>query len=280
MPSEAMANVKISEDRKPPMMGNRPVDKIYQDLFIMQDDNELTETFITKKRALFAELPPPNHLESQKLDMIYSSLREKIREKVPRDTVQTFEELLDAAKRAEESMKPKKRIRCNFCRHVGHTADECRKKADVNNGSSAPGERKFGGRLTIKFQIDDIWDEGILGTAAESCVASHKLYTQLKARGYRFTQCRDIVNSLGSREMDFLRVSCNIKLCGRIIPTTFVIFPEANEPDTYLGIPFLMHITFGPEYWYFNDNPTKTYPVTREKPRNDNIARIGLLTFG
>ncbi|XP_047990700.1 activity-regulated cytoskeleton associated protein 1-like [Leguminivora glycinivorella] len=111
-----MANVNVSE---------KPAHEIFQELLIIkQKDNEPIDTFIAKKKALFAQLPY-NLLESQKLDMIYSTLNDKIQEMVPRDAVQTFDELLEAAKPTQ----PKKRMRCNFCRHAGHTADECRKKA-------------------------------------------------------------------------------------------------------------------------------------------------------
>lgn len=275
--SEAMAKVNISENHKPPNKGKKPAHEIYQDLLVKQKDNELTETFIAKKKALFAQLPPPNLLESQKLDIMYSSLHDKILEKVPRDTVQSFDELLDAAKRAEEAMKPKKRIRCNFCRHTGHTADVCRKKAAPD--SCVEKVRRW----TIRFQIDDIIDEGIVGTAAAACVASHSLYTKLKARGYKFIKCREFVNTLCSREeTDFLKVTCNVKFGDRTIPMEFVVFPKACETENLLGRPLLrqLGLDFGNNIWCFGDEPTKTYPLLKEKPSNDNILRSGLLYFG
>ncbi|XP_063534861.1 uncharacterized protein LOC134744860 [Cydia strobilella] len=255
------------------MKGKKPAHEIYQDLFIKQKDNELTETFIAKKKTLFAQLAPSNLLESQKLNIMYSSLHDKILEKVPRDTVQTFEELLEAAKRAEESMKPKKRIRCNFCRHVGHTADVCRKKADTDSDIG------IGRRWTIRFQIDDVIDEGIVGTAAAACVASHALWNKLKARGYRFTQCHDLVNG---EETDFLKVTCNVKFGDRTIPMEFVVFPKGTASENLLGTPLLrqLGVDFGNDIWFFRDEPTKIYPLLKEKPRNDNILRIGLLQFG
>lgn len=88
----------------------RPPYEVYHQIFsVKQDDHIPTEMFIKQKRALFDELPR-THSEEVQIDMIYSLLKSKIRKKIPRESIVTFDQLICAARRVEYSGY-KKRLR-------------------------------------------------------------------------------------------------------------------------------------------------------------------------
>ncbi|CAK9806345.1 Activity-regulated cytoskeleton associated protein 1 [Anthophora plagiata] len=126
----------------------KPAYQIYAEIFGSKQDAETaTDTFITQKRALLADLPYQQPEEAE-MDMIYSLLRVQLREKIPRDSVRTFDELIGKARSLEEIEKeinrarqqketrtaPKKpqpdeiQSRCSHCRMRGHTIEECRRR--------------------------------------------------------------------------------------------------------------------------------------------------------
>ncbi|KAL0895193.1 hypothetical protein ABMA27_013636 [Loxostege sticticalis] len=111
-----------------------------------QDKNTLTEIFISKKRALIAKLSGPAPTEQQQIDMVYGQIRYEIRKKLVRDTLTDFDDMLEKVREiernlaekglgnsenlTEKSEKPmKSKIRCSYCRVLGHSIDVCRKKA-------------------------------------------------------------------------------------------------------------------------------------------------------
>lgn len=65
----------------------------YQITHEVQEANVTTEAFIARKRALFSLAPPPAFTESQQIDLIFSLIRLDIRNRMPRDTVPTFNKL-------------------------------------------------------------------------------------------------------------------------------------------------------------------------------------------
>ncbi|XP_026475506.1 activity-regulated cytoskeleton associated protein 2-like [Ctenocephalides felis] len=91
------------------------------------------------KNVLLAALPPPIHTEEQQIDMIYELLNIRFRERIPRDSFETFEELQRKAREVEQNMheasvmKPKSNStysnQCTFYNRRGHMATECRKMA-------------------------------------------------------------------------------------------------------------------------------------------------------
>lgn len=84
--------------------------EIYYKIFsVKQDEYVSTEIFIKQKQDLFYQLPRP-HSEEAQIDMIYSLLRPKIQMKVPRQSIVTFDQLIEAARRLEHK-KYKKRVR-------------------------------------------------------------------------------------------------------------------------------------------------------------------------
>ncbi|KAL0860154.1 hypothetical protein ABMA27_010461 [Loxostege sticticalis] len=122
---------------------------IYQEIVQTSQDRQSTETFIAEKRALIAQLPETHRLvEDQLIDLVYGQLRLDIRERVARDHVTTFDELLEKAREVERHMKEKSNLyqrppaptsrgkRCNFCRIPGHSAEACRKKAQTEQNEA------------------------------------------------------------------------------------------------------------------------------------------------
>lgn len=125
--------------------------KIYLEVFkTRQEDAAATGAFLTKKRALLAKLNQAQPEEVQ-LDMVYGLLHVDIRDRVPRTSVQTFDELRTAARNVEIHLQEKrvttgprnredppkqgKKVRCTFCRSLGHTAETCRKKKATHTTS-------------------------------------------------------------------------------------------------------------------------------------------------
>ncbi|XP_022836889.1 uncharacterized protein LOC111364267, partial [Spodoptera litura] len=122
-----------------------------------QEGSITTEAFIAKKRAMFALLPPPKLTETQQIDLIFALIRLEVRNRMPRDSVPTFDKLLETARGIEETLqeyavsskcselsvnnnpqgkKPKQK--CTFCKNPGHTADVCRKKKRAEGTLSVP----------------------------------------------------------------------------------------------------------------------------------------------
>lgn len=111
--------------------------RVYRELFSReQDDKESTELFISKARALISQLPD-QLTEKVQVDMIYGLLHRRIRKRLPRESVETFSELLKRAKSIEQPLEEnirdgktsnapdKKRIRCGYCKTNGHDIGGC-----------------------------------------------------------------------------------------------------------------------------------------------------------
>lgn len=118
-----------------------PAYKIYQDVFASrQDENTPTGQFIAEKRSLLAQLETPL-AEIMQLDMLYGLLTLAVRDKVPRESVNSFADLLTKARLVNSArtnpvtqeitphQTKRTKNRCQFCRNVGHDVSVCRKKA-------------------------------------------------------------------------------------------------------------------------------------------------------
>ncbi|XP_073841546.1 activity-regulated cytoskeleton associated protein 2-like [Musca autumnalis] len=101
-----------------------------------QQNKEHTDNFICKKRLLFSQLKVPVAEEVQ-INIVFGLLNTNIRERVRRDDVKTFEDLLSACIEAEllllethtkqdKQKSERKTVRCSFCNFTNHTVDECR----------------------------------------------------------------------------------------------------------------------------------------------------------
>lgn len=103
---------------------------------------ESTDSFICRKRRLFSQLSEKLS-ENIMINMVFSQLNISIREKLSRDSVRSFQELLQKARDIEmfleENKMPKPRqesfdkpanIKCSYCRKKNHTIDTCYKKIE------------------------------------------------------------------------------------------------------------------------------------------------------
>lgn len=155
---EANTWVKACQLIKNAFSPPKPAWRVYTEIFAnTQLENEAIDTFITRKRHLFSQLSDV-HTEPVQINIIYGQLNLYIREKVARNNVTTFTELLQLGRIAEQNRleqqtgttvsdvkqernkKVKSTKRCDYCHYMGHTADVCRKKQSVvamNNAQKA-----------------------------------------------------------------------------------------------------------------------------------------------
>ncbi|XP_047021036.1 uncharacterized protein LOC124631004 [Helicoverpa zea] len=337
----------------------RPGYQLYQNVVnIKQGEDELTEVFVAKKRALIAQMPEP-HSETQQIDMIYGQLRYKIRVKMPRDTVNTLDALVKAArgieqllvekkipeegtKKEEETGKvPFKKKRCTYCRLPGHSIETCRKKEkkDLASGTSdasvakpAPKNVAMGtqapspstptfacygcgtpgvvrskcttcanakpkvGRAEVSFcsintadvrarpivgiAIGKITGNAYVDTCAKTSVASYALYKCLRRLGFAF-QTQQLMVKLAdgtTTQRDVLTVEAPVSICYRVVPTTFIVFPEARESRTLLGIGFIedakMVLNVPQKTWHFEDHPGDVFDLQDEDAEEISLAKM------
>ncbi|XP_028041786.1 uncharacterized protein LOC114251642 [Bombyx mandarina] len=84
----------------------RPPHRIYVDLFADgQQPMEKTDLFVARARALLAKLPRGDLCEKVELDMIYGLLHHKIRKRLRREEITSFNVLLQKARSIEDSTK-------------------------------------------------------------------------------------------------------------------------------------------------------------------------------
>lgn len=144
-------------DQEPPY-------RIYKKLFALDQGEEHTDLFVAKVRALFAKLPTDDITEKVQLDMAYGLLNQRIRKRLSRENVASFEDLLRKCRSIEDSLKecsasgrkqqvetgsrrpqpryvsgpgesapefvnvtaPRaKKPFCSYCRRFGHSKDAC-----------------------------------------------------------------------------------------------------------------------------------------------------------
>lgn len=117
----------------------KPPYKIYRELFANEQDAKTSsDVFICQARALLSQLPVDTLKESVQIDMIYGLLQRRLREKIPREKVKTFSDLLKECRLIEETfverfenktsdLNDTKRIKCAYCKLYGHSKDACRK---------------------------------------------------------------------------------------------------------------------------------------------------------
>ncbi|KAJ8940349.1 hypothetical protein NQ318_010860 [Aromia moschata] len=148
--------------------------RVYRELFSReQTDDESTELFVCKARALLAQLPDTDALsEKIKLDMIYGLLNIRIRKRLIRDSVQTFDELLKSARSIEQSLaeskvkscdkseendkRKVKRPKCVYCKSFGHEVSDClavKRKNEKSNQSTTANTGKTETTAAVRSTI-------------------------------------------------------------------------------------------------------------------------------
>lgn len=79
--------------------------ELYQEIVgIKQDDETPTEIFIAKKRALLAEMSQP-HTDQQEISLVFGQIRLAVREKISRESIKTFDDLLTKARNIERTLR-------------------------------------------------------------------------------------------------------------------------------------------------------------------------------
>ena len=108
-----------------------------------QQFSEPTDSFIRKKRALFSRLDK-NVAEEDQIDMVFGLLHARIRDRVFRHKIKSFDQLLADAREAEQNLAEKSApeklgeikssklaLRCKFCKKPGHLEENCFRKRDA-----------------------------------------------------------------------------------------------------------------------------------------------------
>ncbi|XP_026475571.1 activity-regulated cytoskeleton associated protein 1-like [Ctenocephalides felis] len=109
---------------------SKPPHNVYIDFFRTRQDKKVsTDLFVCQKRALVAQLPYGISTNMQ-IDMLYGLMRMRIRKRIPRTTINTFDELFQRARDVEanifeaemgESNPVERRKTCSFCGNIRHT---------------------------------------------------------------------------------------------------------------------------------------------------------------
>ena len=123
--------------------------KIYLEIFENKQVADMPkDLFITKKRSLLSQIEQPLE-EAVQLDMVFGLLRAEIREKMSRNIITTFEELLIGARKVEDDLAEKihaapappsgpKKLRCEFCRtawpNVGRKKEAAGPRSSLSKG--------------------------------------------------------------------------------------------------------------------------------------------------
>jgi hypothetical protein len=194
--SEVKTWTKFQERIRHAFAPKTPAYILYQEIIgKKQDASTPTEKFIARKRALIAQLPAPAPTESQQIHMVYGQLHLRIRERVPRSAINSFEDLLRLTRSAEEILLEKEpcrvenservpkvglretfhRLRCEFCKKSGHGEEECRlKKLQQQARSTA------GGDVSTKTPLPEIacYGCGKSGVVRSKCPDCCKEYPQ------------------------------------------------------------------------------------------------------
>lgn len=289
----------------------KPRYKVYKELFALEQDlNTPIDVFICKTRVILAQLPKDMISEEIQLNLVYGLLNKKIREKVPRDDVNTFSELLENARLIEEFVdettsadQPKtfsNKSRCSFCKNMGHTKEECRKlisrkERPLENVSSHPNTPATSASANPPISCYGCGKPGYVRAKCPSCSVRTEtssfefcevttLYKALIARGQKFWSERlHIRLADGSSKPELLSATCvDIRLKGRVIPTTFIVLPGAK--NTLLGVDFVavakLLISVCNRSWNFTDKPDKKFELLFEdKPRCDTSLELHAISI-
>lgn len=225
---------------------------VYQEIInIKQKPNECTVLFLMQKKSLFKCLPPPELPESVQLDMMYGQLRSDIRNSVPRDDLDSFQDLISNVMDMEEKFK------------------------DLQ---IAPKETSKTQVPMVTISIGGVNELAVLDLSAQVCLASSKLYQVLMKQGHQFTKQMDLVYIFdNSTERETLWTKTMITLSGRAIPTRFLILPKCDIKYTILGLDFFEKLIVRTENWSFNDDPLKFYEYHREKDTLKEQFRVTYL---
>ncbi|KAI5637221.1 hypothetical protein NE865_10118 [Phthorimaea operculella] len=135
-------------------------------------------------------------------------------------------------------------------------------------------------RPILTIEICGYTGTGFIDSAAKCCVAGSKLYSLLKGLNHPFTRRRVNVKladgDSGPRNVLVARVEVHVSF-DRVVITEFVIFPDAQDNDTLLGVNFLaaagMVVDFETQTWHFS-GCNRTYPLEYEADQEPSTAVV------
>ncbi|XP_047028793.1 activity-regulated cytoskeleton associated protein 2-like [Helicoverpa zea] len=105
--SEALSRIKGA------FAEHDPPHRLYRKLFTLVQEEEHTDLFIAKVRALLAKIPKEDLSEKVQLDMAFGLLNPRIRKRVTRESLNSFDELLKKCRTIEDSLKESSKTRSN-----------------------------------------------------------------------------------------------------------------------------------------------------------------------
>lgn len=130
---------------------SKPPHVIYRELFSKEQGNEKTDIFVSKARSLLSHLKGASAItEHVQLDMVYGLLSPNIKEKLSRDQIKNFKELIETARVVEQTLyelkhqrmfpqnTDKQKVQCAYCRNYGHLKSECKKLARLHDSQGSP----------------------------------------------------------------------------------------------------------------------------------------------
>lgn len=211
----------------------------------------------------------------------------------------------DSSSNIDSSSATSKRVRprCARCKRFGHTTDECKSKGNElacygcgregvirskcptckgkckedAPAAAADGKVSFQSAYThdsstsqptINIEVASLLGVAVLDTGATESLASPGLYAILLKNGTSFTSARRTIGLADGTQhtRDVLLCDTNVVVRGRIVPTTFIVIPGA-ENRTLLGQDFitksgiLLDLQRG--CWYFSDSTKVKVPFVR-----------------
>ncbi|XP_059055841.1 uncharacterized protein LOC131849740 [Achroia grisella] len=125
-------------------------------------------------------------------------------------------------------------------------------------------------RPLLNIEVYGFRGTGLIDTGAKCCVAGSTLYFLLQQQQHPFREHLLSVKLADGliRDVNVKLVDINVQLAGMLIPTTFVIFPDASNNETLLCIDFLRKarivLNLPENYWFTADRPEVIHPLCFE----------------
>ncbi|KAF2894121.1 hypothetical protein ILUMI_12051 [Ignelater luminosus] len=228
----------------------KPSYKIYREIFgHQQDDLNPTDIFICRIRALFEQLPSAVP-EDVQLDMTYGILSLRIRKRLSRDSIKTFDKLSSRARVIEETFVEEIQSK------VKPKPKERQAKTHTNNKETSVSTtdifsfdlEQFGepprpiDRPVLLIDLNGCVAYGLIDMRARQSVAGYQLCQMLLEKKQSFEQKEmSVILADGKiRSREVLYTTVNVRIQGHVVLTTFIEFLDsAKKSRTLLGIDFI-----------------------------------------
>lgn len=140
-------------------------------------------------------------------------------------------------------------------------------------------------RPILNIEILGYSGSALIDTAARRSIAGSTLYRLLLRLGVKFkSQMMSIRLADGSIRTNIVLLACvNVSCMSLCIPIEFVVFPDASNNETLLGIDYItkskLVLNFSSMTWYTADRPQVIHPLLTESSREAVVecASLSLL---